>query len=271
MPARQGGFMLKRFPALLITAAVLAAALGALQAVSGPAMAAEKRRELVIATEGAYPPFNYVDAAGELAGFDVDIARALCRAMDADCTLVSVKWTRILDGLGTDYDAVVASMGRTRKRDQVADFSDAYYRSRTTFIAPKGADLDTSPRGMAGKTVATGAGTIQADYLEENYPDTEVLTPETLEQAFDHLVAGRADAVLTDSLTGFEFMKTDQGRGFDFTGKALPADHASSSAHIAVDQGERELVEDFNQALKTIRLNGTYDRINRKYFPFSIY
>lgn len=228
---------------------------------------------LRIATEGAYPPFNSFNDQGELEGFDVDIAAALCQAMGRECELVAVQWEEIINGLVQgSYDMIVASMARTPERDRLVDFTNHYYRSRSAFVAVANAQFDISAEGLRGKVLCAPVKTVQADYLQRIYGDvTSVRLSTDSVEAFDLLVAGDVQVVLSDSLNCLEFLTSDKGLGFDFIGEALPAEDHSSSAHIAVREGDDELRMAINEALRTIRLDGTYDRINRRYFPFSIY
>jgi polar amino acid transport system substrate-binding protein len=249
----------------LLHAMVLVCVLGAVSAAWA--------EPLRIATEGAYPPFNYFDEQGELTGFDVEIAKALCTAMQRECELVAVEWDHILDGLVADeYDAVVASMANTEERRTRVDFTNPYYRSRSSYLTRADADLEITPGGLAGKTLSTQEGTVQGDYLKRQFGErSTVRLTETTDQALDLLVAGEVDVVLLDSFVGYEFLKSPRGKGFDFVGQALLPDELNMPAHIAVQKNDDDLRKAFNQALKTIRFNGTYDRINRKYFPFSIF
>ncbi|MEF2231714.1 MAG: transporter substrate-binding domain-containing protein [Pseudodesulfovibrio sp.] len=229
--------------------------------------------KLRIATEGAYPPFNYLDEDGDPAGFDVDIARALCEAMGASCSLRLMEWDGLLPGLTAGAcDMVVASMARTPERERLADFSECYYRSRSAFVAdPRRAFIQT-PAGLADKILAGQAGTVQADHLQANYgPTSKVVLVPTLPEAFRLLAERKVDAVLADCLTSYNFLQTAAGAPFDFVGAPLPANDPSSRACIAVRKGNKELLDAVNAAIRTIRINGAYDRINRKYFPFSIY
>ena len=84
-------------------------------------------KEIRIATEGAYPPFNFVAADGSLQGLDVDIANALCAAMEAKCTIVANDWEGMIPGLKANkFDAVVASMSVTEDRKKQVAFTDKY-------------------------------------------------------------------------------------------------------------------------------------------------
>jgi polar amino acid transport system substrate-binding protein len=95
------------------------------------------------------------------------------------------------------------------------------------------------------------------------YDDTDIVNQK--------LSSGEVDVILGDTLTGYAFLQTKEGKGFDFLGEAIPIDDVPSEARIAVRNGDVKLRDAVNKALQTIRLDGTYDRINRKYFPFSIY
>lgn len=228
---------------------------------------------LRIATEGAYPPFNDVDKDGNPIGFDVDIARALCRSMGVTCTVQTVKWDDLLPGLAAgNFDVIVASMARTEEREKVAAFTKYYYRSRSTFVGDPGTTFIQTREGLAGKTLAAQDQTVQAAYLQDKYAGSSTIRlTKTNKEALDLLAKGKVDAVLSDSLSIFVFLQSHDGREFDFVGTPLPVNDPSSEARIAVRKEDTELLDALNAAIKSIRMDGTYDKINRKYFPFSIY
>ena len=253
---------MRRIVFLLLTVLLLCSA--------APARAGEVIR---VATEGAYPPFNYLDKNGQPAGFDVEIARALCDAMGASCTMELAEWEALLPGLEEGkYDMIVASMARTPEREAVADFSQYYYRSRSAFVADPRREFIQTAKGLTGWTLAAQAGTVQAAHIESSYGQAaKIVLTATMTEALNLLAKREVDAVLADCLTSYSFLQTDAGKPFDFVGVPLPEDDPSSRACVAVRKGNRRLLGAVNDALKTIRIDGTYDRINRKYFPFSIY
>ena len=103
--------------------------------VGSVAMAGDKLR---IATEGAWAPFNYVDKNGNLAGFDIDIANALCARMKADCEIVAQDWDGMIPSLKVrKFDAIVASMSITEDRLKQVDFTDRYYSGGLRFMGQK--------------------------------------------------------------------------------------------------------------------------------------
>ena len=228
---------------------------------------AEKIR---IATEGAYPPFNMKNASGELTGFDIDIARALCEEMKADCEIVAQDWDGIIPGLlAKKYDAIIASMSITEERKRKVAFSDPYYSNYLRFIAEKGSGLKVEGGGLKGKNLGAQRATISAQHLEDNFrKSASVKVYDTQEAAFLDLKAGRLDAVLVDAYPGYDWLSQSENNGYDFIGDSIDI---NDKIGIAYRKGDKALGDKFNQALKAILDNGTYSRINSDYFPFSIY
>jgi len=218
-----------------------------------------------IATEGAYAPFNMVDDKGELQGFDVDIAKALCAEMKADCTIVAQDWDGIIPGLmSRKYDAIIASMSITEERLKVVDFTNPYYANVLAYVGPE----DKSMGDMKGKTLGAQRATIAGQYLEDNLGKTaSVKLYDTQDNAYLDLAAGRLDGMLSDKFPAYDWLRTDDGKGFEFKGEDIDID---DKIGIAIRKGDA-LKDKFNKALQAIVDNGTYAQINAKYFPFSIY
>ncbi len=240
-------------------------ALAAACVFAGSAAAGDKIR---IGTEGAYPPFNQIDASGNVIGFDIDIAKALCEKMKADCTIVTQDWDGIIPGLlAKKYDAIVASMSITEERKKAVSFTEPYYSNSLRYVAKKGSDID--PTKLKGKSIGAQRATISGSYLEDNLKDVvSIKLYDTQENAYLDLGSGRIDAVLADMLVNFDWLKSDQGQEFEFKGDAVDV---NDKIGIALRKQDTELTRRFNEALLAIRGDGTYDKINAKYFPFSIY
>ena len=231
------------------------------------AMAADK---LKIGTEGAYPPFNLIDASGKVGGFDVEIAQALCAKMGAECEVVTSDWDGIIPALNAKkFDFLAASMSITEERKQAVDFTDAYYTNKLQFIAPKGSDFKTDKASLKGKVIGAQRATIAGTWLEDNLADTvEIKLYDTQENAYLDLSSGRLDGVLADKFVNWEWLKSDAGKDFEFKGEPV---FDNDKIAIAVRKGNDELRERLNKALAEIVADGTYKQINDKYFPFSIY
>jgi ABC-type amino acid transport substrate-binding protein len=243
-----------------------AAFLGTLLFSAAPSHA----QDLRIATEGYYAPFNYIDDAGELAGFDVDISNALCAIMEMTCEIVQNDWDVLIPGLtGNEYDAIIASMSITAERKELVDFTLPYYSNMLTFVGNKEGQLSVSNDGMSGRSVGALVNTVSSDYLNSNYADiVTVELYDTQNDALNALVAGEIDLVIGDNLPIYAWLQTDQGNDHEFIGEFIDINDRIS---IAVRQTDGDLLDKFNGALIEIIENGTYQEINAKYFPFSIY
>ncbi len=251
------------------------AAAAALATLMVGAAQADEMREVRIGTEGAYPPFNYIDADGKLVGFDVEMAEALCAAANYKCTFVVQDWDGIIPGLLADkYDAIIASMSITPKRKEVVDFTNKYYNTPARFVVLKGDQFDiTEGSGLDGLRVGVQGATTHEDFVRAKWPKAEVVTYGTQDQANADLESGRVDLVMADSVVLQEgFIKTDAGACCEFFGESYndPKFHGDG-AGIAIRKGEPELVEAFNAAIVQIRGDGTYKAINDKYFEFDAY
>ena len=242
---------------------LLAAAVS--MAFSATAMA----ETLTMGIEAAYPPFNNKDASGQVVGFDKDIGDALCAKMKVECTVVTSDWDGIIPALNAKkFDAIIASMSITEERKAAVDFTDAYYTNKLQFIAPKGGDFKIDKASLKGKVIGAQRATIAGTWLEDNMADiVEIKLYDTQENAYLDLTSGRVDGVLADKFVNWEWLKSDAGKGFEFKGDPV---FDNDKIGIAVRKGD-PLQGKLNEALKAIVADGTYKKINDKYFPFSIY
>ena len=258
----------------LFKAAVVAATLGF------AANAAQAQEVVRIGTEGAYPPFNSIDANGELVGFDIDIANALCDAAGYTCEFVVQDWDGIIPGLlAQKYDAIIASMSITAERAEVVDFTNKYYSTPAKFIKDRDLELEIPVDVAAANDVLSGMkvgvqrATIHENFIRDNFPDVEVVVYATQDEANLDLANGRVDLVMADSVALNDgFLVTDDGAGFEFVGPDYddPRWHGDG-AGIAVRKGEPELLDGLNAALAQILSDGTYQAINDEYFDFNVY
>jgi polar amino acid transport system substrate-binding protein len=230
------------------------------------AVAADK---LKLGTEGAYPPFNLIDASGQVGGFDVEIGQALCAKMKVECEVVTSDWDGIIPALNAKkFDFLIASMSITEERKAAVDFTNPYYTNKLQFVAPKGKEFKTDKASLQGKVIGAQRATIAGTWLEDNLDGVvELKLYDTQENAYLDLSSGRLDGILADSFVQWEWLKSDAGKGFEFKGDPV---FDNDKIGIAVRKGD-ELREKLNAALAEIVADGTYKKINDKYFPFSIY
>lgn len=223
---------------------------------------------LRIGVDPAYPPFSDIDDADRLIGFDIDIALALCSRMDAECAFVRQDWERLIPELRAgSFDAIVSSMSITEKRRRLVAFTERYYRSGVRFVARKGSGFD--PEDPAGRIVGAMRTTIASDWLEDNRSKFADIRLYADQEALDRaLIEGRVDAVFGDALGFWKWLGSSEGADFAYAGDAYRLDEGIG---IAVRKEDEALRQRLNRALRAILADGTYEKINARYFPFDIY
>lgn len=256
-----------KLTARLLAAAAFAASVFA----AGDSFAEEK---LVIGTEGAYPPFNNLEADGSLTGFDIDIAKALCDEMKVTCEFVTQDWDGIIPALqAKKFDAIIASMSITDERKEKVSFSKKYYNTPPAIAVPKDSTVtEATEKGLEGKVLGAQSSTTHANYAEAHMKSSELkLYPTSDEYKLD-ISNGRIDAVIDDVVVLSQWVKSDAGSCCKILG-TLPVDPVinGEGAGIAVRKGEEALADRFTAAIDAIRKSGKYQEINKKYFDFDVY
>lgn len=237
------------------------------------AASAAAEEPLRIGVEAAYPPFAMKTETGELTGFDIEIAAALCAEMGRTCEYVESDWDAIIPGLlARKFDAIVASMGITPERQKRVDFTNRYYSSNSGLVAAVDTDMTADAAGTAGRTIGIQRGTAHECYVKAHFPDAELRQYATTEEIYLDLTAGRLDGVVADSIPAGEWLKTDDAEGYGFVSSTLhDAECFGEGVGIAIRQEDDDLRMAFNEAIAAIRADGTYQQINDKYFDFDIY
>lgn len=227
---------------------------------------------LTIATEGAYPPFNYVDSQNQLHGFDVDIANALCKEMAVQCTLVAQDWDGMIPALlAKRYDAIVASMVATEERKKKVAFTNRYYTTQLAIAVEKGSTLESvAPESFKGLVVGAQVASTQATYAEDvlGKAGASVKLYPTQDDANMDLANGRLDAVINDKFPMLEWLGKNGEACCKWLGEAAGTEDPVA---IAVRQDDNALRKKLNAALASIIENGTYGEIEKRYFSKSIY
>ncbi len=254
-----------------LTLAILSAAL---VLVSGAAIAKEWKI-VRIGVEGAYPPFSSVTTSGQLVGFDIDITKALCKEMQVKCSMVQQDWDGIIPALlARKYDAIVASMSITEERKKKVAFSDKYYNTPAKFARKKGSGIEISKEGLMGKTVGVQRATTHDNFISAEFGDSVTIKRyATQDEAYLDAVAGRLDLLLADSVAMADgFIGTDKGMEWELAGPGYTdPKYFGVGVGIAIRKQDTDLVKMFNKAIAGIRADGTYKKINAKYFAFDVY
>jgi len=259
------GFLNTMRRALLSAAALT---LG-LAAVSASARAADlldtvkARGMLRIALEGTYPPFNFKDGkTGQLAGYDVDVARLVCARLGVKPEFVTTEWAAILAGLGAGkYDVIASQVGITPRRLQAFDFSEPYTYSAPQLIVRR--NDDTTYKSLAdlkGRTVGVGQGSVYEQQVRA-VPGIEVKRYPAAPENLQDLAFGRIDAALNDSLMVAYLLKNSQlpiragARVGQVERMAIAFRKGNPKFHAAVDK-----------ALDDARADGSLKQVSLKWF-----
>ena len=201
-------------------------------ALIGSAAAAETVK-VGVASE-PYPPFTVPDAAGKWSGWEVDIMDAVCKAEGMDCVVTPVAWDGIIPSLTSgQIDAIMSSMSINEEREKTIDFSDKYYNTPTIVIAPKNSGLEPTDESLSGKILGVQVSTIHQAYAQKHFPDAQIKSYQTQDEANQDLVSGRLDAVQADSIALDAFLKTDAGSCCESIG-AVPDDQAILGKGVGV-------------------------------------
>ncbi|EJL90639.1 arginine ABC transporter substrate-binding protein [Pantoea sp. BIGb0393] len=232
--------------------------------LAGLSLSASAAQTLRFATEASYPPFEFVDSDNKIQGFDVDLANALCKEMDATCTFTNQAFDSLIPSLKfRRFDAVMAGMDITPDREKQVLFSKPYYDNSAIFIAQKDKVADVA--ALKGKRVGVQNGTTHQKYLSDKHSDITVVPYDSYQNAVLDLKNGRIDAVFGDTAVVNEWLKQNANLA-PLGEKVTDKDYFGTGLGIAVRQGNTELQGKFNAALEKIKADGTYKTIYSKWF-----
>jgi len=237
---------------ILATAALLA--LGA---------SAQAQETVRIATEGAYAPWNFVNEAGELAGYEIDLGNAICAKAGITCEFVANDWDSIIPNLlAGNYDVIMAGMSITDERRETIDFSDNYFPpDPSKFVAAAGAGIDIA--NLEGKRIGVQGGTIQAAYAEQNLSaNNTVVSFSTADQAMADLAGGNLDTIIADGAYLDPVVAASNG-ALEFVGDEVMI---GDGIGAGIRKDEPELKAQLDDALAALKADGTVDKLIAQYF-----
>lgn len=243
-------------------------AAGCALAMMAGSVQAQDGRDIRIAFDVPYEPFEYRDDDGNLTGFEVELAEAMCEELKANCEFVTQAWDGMIPGLlARKFDAIMSSMSITEERAERVLFSEPYYNTPGGWFAPEGFDTDvTDMKAMEGKTVGVQRGTTMDTYVTENMGG--VVTIKRYTTADDmvlDLEGQRLDVVFVDYPVGEQTVLSKDG--FKEVGEPVKL---GEGVGVAMRKRDKDLAEEINTALETLKNDGTYDAIMEKYFSYDI-
>jgi polar amino acid transport system substrate-binding protein len=251
----------------------LAALAAAIVLTAGVAQAKDWTK-VRIGTEGAYPPFNNLEADGSLVGFDVDVAKALCEEMKVECEFIVQDWDGMIPALQAGkFDAIIASMSITEERMKVIDFSEKYYNTPPAIAVPNASTLKgVTAADLAGVKLGAQSSTTHSNFAEAKFPDADLQLYPTADEYKLDLQSGRIDAAVDDVVVLDEWIKSDDGKCCRILGTLTPDPVINGlGAGVGIRKEDGDLKEKFNAAIEAIRASGKYKEINDKYFSFDVY
>jgi len=231
-------------------------------------------KKIRIGVEGAYPPFSEVGPDGKLKGFEIDLAMAYCAEMKAECVLVQQDFDGLIPALqAKKIDAIIASMSITDERKKAIAFSKPYYNTPARFAAKADAKLDISAAGLKGKKIGVQRATIHEKFAAETFKQSEIVRYATQDQVFLDLKSGRIDTTVADLVAIDQgFIKTPAGKGFAFVGPNFTdVKYFGTGSGVGMRKAdEKTLGKKFNDAVAAIQANGTFKKLNDKYFEYDL-
>ena len=246
--------------------------------------------KIKIGTEGAYPPWNGTNAAGELEGAEIDLAADLCARMNAECELVAQDWDGIIPALQNGkYDAIIAGMSITAERMEVINFSQGYANEPASFSVLKSSPLaalgssgkvnmdalndtssallDSLKETLNGHTVGVQGSTTHENFVKQVLGDSVTMKSYDTQQNMElDLAAGRIDAALCDQGSMEAFMDTDGGQNVAFIGPGLGGGPFGGGVGVGLRKADTDLLEMINKAIDEARADGTLAEHFSKWF-----
>lgn len=221
-------------------------------------------KTLNLGTSSSFEPYEFINSNNELDGFDIDLAKALCKQMQVECAFHDQGFDNLIPSLqARRLDAVVAGLDITPVREKQVLFTDIYYKNYSEFISVN--PNIVSIADLTNKKVGVQNGTTQQKFLMEQHPTITIVNYDYYVNAMLDLKSNRIDAILVDSAVSDAFKEKDAS--VKIVGEAVTdPDYFGGGMAIAVRKNNKKLQQQFNQALAEIKANGTYDTIYKKWF-----
>lgn len=285
--------LMMRRPATLLHTALIAACLalaGLRPAAADPAIPGywDEREQLVrpdlsglprlrFLTTVDFPPFNFLDRDGRLAGFHVELARALCRELDmvARCQIQALPWEELDAAMASDQgEALIAGTAITSASRETYVFSRPYLRFPARFVVPRsGAMAEPMHRAVAGRRIGVIAGSAHEAMLRRYFPAARPVTYSRPHWLQEDLRDGRLDGAFGDGMR-LSFWLADPGSEGCCAfagGPYLAPEFLGNGLAIAVRHEDAVLAQAFDHALREIGVKGIFAELYLKYFPIGFY
>ncbi len=222
-------------------------------------------REITVAVENAYLPFNYIDpATGEPAGWDYEAINAICELLNCTPVYVEAAWEGMIQAVADgQYDMAADGITITDERREIVDFSDGYINIEQRLLARVGEDRFDSVQSFVDNSelvLGTQTGTTNFETASQLLPADRIQAFEQFPFAVQALIAGDIDAVIIDETAGQGYVGVNADE-LTLVGESMSSDQLG----FIFPQGS-DLVGPFNAAMEALRANGTMDTLAERFF-----
>ncbi|MDD9716526.1 transporter substrate-binding domain-containing protein [Dinoroseobacter sp. PD6] len=226
--------------------------------MAGAAFAASDGTTVRMGTEGAYPPYNFLNDAGEVDGFERELGDELCARAELTCEWVTNDWDSIIPNLVSgNYDTIIAGMSITDERDEVIDFTQNYTQPDPSAFMGLSEDVD-----LEGGVIAAQTGTIQASHIASTGATLiEFASPDETVAAVRN---GEADAVLADKAFLEPFVS--ENADLVFVGEDVLL---GGGIGMGLRESDPELRAKFDAAIQSMKDDGSLNALIAKWLPGS--
>ena len=253
-------------------------------------------KSIRIGTEGAYPPWNNLNSAGDLEGAEIDFGNEACSRMGVECECVTQDWDGIIPALlNGKYDIIIAGMSITEERKQKVNFTDGYMTDGARFAVLKDSGLANLSvakftggvnkvnlnnaggkeqaaigqliAAMEGKTICVQSSTIHQNFIEKHMAGAvDMSLYQTVDDHNLDLATGRCDAILADVGSIIDFMESDGGVDVAFTGPTFSGGVFGDGVGGAVRKEDTDILEMWNKVIAEMSADGTTAETTKKWF-----
>lgn len=240
-----------------------------------PDLSALPRLRFLTTTD--FPPFNFLDGTGRLAGFHVDLARGICAELDIleKCQIQALPWGELDPALaGKEGEAIIAGISVTAETRAKYDFSRSYLQFPARFVVPTASTFAEPVHAKAaGWRIGVIAGSAHERMLRDYFPDVKVVTYSKQEWLLDDLKSGKIGAAFGDGMRlAFWLAGSDSANCCRFAGGPyLAPEYLGVGLTIATTRHNPVLVQAFDYALQQIAMKGVFAELYLRYFPVSFF
>lgn len=218
-------------------------------------------KKLVMGTNAAFPPYEFIDDNGAIIGIDAEIAKAVAEKMGYELEIKDMEFDSLITAVKSgSIDFALAGMTVTDERKESVNFSDTYATGVQVIIVPNDSAIKTAD-DLAGKKIGVQAGTTGDIYCTDDFGQENVKQYANGALAVAALKNGQVDCVVIDNEPAKNFVKTNEGL------KILDTEYVKEDYAAAISKDNEDLLKEFNDALKALKDEGKIDEIINKYIP----